>query len=816
MIWLKRILRLFYWSVICLVCVGFLAVGLIIFYIEDDLPDVNLLNEVQLQVPLRIYSSDGELIAEYGQKRRIPVPYYEIPQQLINAVLATEDQRYFEHLGVDILGLMRASVQLVATGTKVQGGSTITMQVARNFFLSRKKTYTRKLKEILLAIKIDSQLSKEKILDLYLNKIYLGNRAYGVGAAAQVYYGKNLNELSLAQIAMIAGLPKAPSALNALKNPTAAIKRRNHVLNRMLEQNHITEQEYEQAVNTPLTAHYHHVPIDVKAPYVAEMVRKMLVDYYGEEAYTMGLNVYTTIHSKTARTANNAVRKAILAYDQRHGYRGAVTNLGNPQLGKLSHWLKNLKKIATVNNLEAGAVIQVKLHTVLVLSRTGEVITIPWEGLSWARPFIEDSKYAGALPKQASDIVKNGDIIYVDKLPDGNYRLAQIPEVEAALVSMDPQTGAIEVLVGGFDFNNSNFNRVTQAKRQPGSSFKPFVYSAALNKGFTLASIINDAPVVIENPIEEEYWRPQNVNKRFLGPTRLRTGLTKSRNLVSIRLLDAIGIKYAMNYLTNFGFNKQALPRDLSLALGSGTVTPLEMVEGYSILANGGYKVKPYIINTITNTKNEIIYQANPKIACEPCIIHDKDDSLQPEKNNTEKYAEQRISPQVAYLMTSVLKDVIKHGTGRAVIQTGLTRDDLAGKTGTTNQQKDAWFAGYNSHLATVVWVGYDQPRSLYEYAANVALPLWADFMKTTLANTPEHTMPQPPGIVSVRIDPETGDLANVWQKNSIFEFFTQDTVPKKRDPIEHTNTANESTHNDIVEDYSFDDEDYEEDEHLF
>ncbi len=792
---------------------GFLAVGLIIFYIEDDLPDVDVLNQVQLQVPLRVYSSDGELIAEYGQKRRIPVPYHEIPQQLVNAVLATEDQRYFEHLGVDILGLMRASVQLITTGTKAQGGSTITMQVARNFFLSRKKTYTRKLKEILLAIKIDSQLSKEKILDLYLNKIYLGNRAYGVGAAAQVYYGKNLNELSLAQIAMIAGLPKAPSALNPLKDPKAAIKRRNHVLNRMLDQNHITEQEYEQAVNTPLTARYHHTPIEVKAPYAAEMVRKILIENYGDDVYTMGLNVYTTIHSKAAQAANNAVRKAILAYDQRHGYRGAIANLGNPQLDKLADWLIKLTKFPKVNHLEVGAIIRVKPHSVLVILQTGEVITIPWEGLSWARQFIKASSHVGPLPKQASDIVKNGDVIYFDKLSDGNYRLAQVPEIETALVSMDPQTGAIEALVGGFDFDNSNFNRVTQAKRQPGSSFKPFVYSAALNKGFTLASIINDAPVVIENPVEEEYWRPQNVNKRFLGPTRLRTGLTKSRNLVSIRLLDAVGIQYAMDYLTNFGFNQQELPRDLSLALGSGTVTPLEMVSAYSVLANGGYKVKPYIINSITNTKNEVVYQSTPKTACGPCLINNQDDFVNSTQVNPEKYAEQSISPQIAYLMTSILKGVIKQGTGSAVIDTGLVRKDLAGKTGTTNQQKDAWFAGYNSNLATVVWVGYDQPRPLYEYAATAALPMWADFMKIALANKPEHTMPQPPGIVSVRIDPETGKLASAWQKNAIFEFFTKETIPQKQDPIDVSNTANAHSHDEEIDDYHFENE-Y--DEHLF
>lgn len=784
--WFKRILKISYWSLISLIVIGFIGVGLVIFYLEDDLPDVGVLNDVQLQVPLRIYTSDGELIAEYGEKKRIPAPYEQIPPQLIHAVLATEDQRFFEHPGVDIMGLARAAIQVVASGNKVQGGSTITMQVARNFFLTRKKTYTRKLKEILLAIKIDNELSKEKIISLYLNKIYLGNRAYGVGAAAQVYYGKELGDLTLAQQAMIAGLPKAPSALNPLRNPQAALKRRNHVLNRMLEQEYITEAEYEAAVSTPLTAKFHYPPISVNASHVAEMVRNMLIDQFGDDAYTSGLNVYTTIHSQAVKAANIAVRKALLEYDVRHGFRGAVANLGEPSLQHLEEWLAELKRYPTVNDLTPAAVVQIDTHAIRVVKNDGNIISISWDGLKWARPSLANGKYRGKEPSNASEIVSLGDVIYIDEMTKDHYRLAQVPEVEVALVAMNPQSGAIEALVGGFDFDSSNFNRATQAKRQPGSSFKPFVYSAALSKGFTLASIINDAPIVMNNTTSANHWRPQNVNKRFFGPTRLRTGLTKSRNLVSIRLLDAIGVNYAINFLEKFGFDTQDMPRNLSLALGSGAVTPLEMARAYCIIANGGFKVSPYLVNYITNDKNEIIFQAKPKLACEPCIVHDKDAFLKATQINPDTYAEQSVSPQVTYLMNSVLKDVITQGTGRGVRDAGLKRSDLAGKTGTTNDQKDAWFTGFNSDLVTVIWVGFDQPRSLHEYAARAALPGWTEFMKIILANKPEHHMPQPPGIVSVRINPETGNLATNWDRNSIFEYFTETTVPTAANAYRH------------------------------
>lgn len=795
MIWVKRFVGLLRWSILLLIICGFLLAGFVLFYLEDDLPDVAVLKDMQLQVPMRIFTSDGKLIAEYGQNRRIPIPFEEMPKPLINAVLATEDQRFFEHPGVDIFGLLRAGLYMALTHTKAQGGSTITMQVARNFFLTRKKTFSRKFKEILLAIKIDNELTKEKILDLYLNQIYFGNRAYGVGAAAYVYYGKSLHDLDLPELATIAGLPKAPSALNPLKNPEAARIRRNHVLKRMYEQGYINAQSYQNAVDAPITARYHGLPISADAPYVAEMVRTILVNQYGEEAYTMGLNVYLTINSNLQSMANKSVHDALLAYDRRHGYRGAVKNFGKPTLPNLPKWLSNLSQIPEANGLHPTAVLSVNPLSVTSILKTGEVIMLPWDGISWARPQI-DGETLGTKPKNANDVVKIGDVIYVEKMPSGNWYLAQTPEVEGALVSLNPQTGAIAALVGGFDYKESNFNRATQAKRQPGSSFKPFIYAAALDKGFTLASIINDAPIVIANPGDNELWRPQNYTRQFYGPTRVREGLVKSRNLVSIRLLDASGISYTLNYLERFGFDRTQLPHGLSLALGTGHVTPLELASGYAVFANGGFKVTPYIIDYITNDKGEFIYQAKPKIACKACVLQD---AATRDPAQAEKFAPHTIRPQIAYLITSALQDVIKQGTGRDVITLGLNREDLAGKTGTTNDQKDAWFAGYNSDLVTVAWVGFDYPRSLFEYATKAALPLWVDFMKTALTGRMIDALPRPPGLITMRIDPATGKAASSTQKNTILETFFEGRAPVERvnaSPLSHSSAIVEEKSN--------------------
>lgn len=739
----------------------------VLYYMEFQLPDTAALNNVQLQVPLQIFTRDGKLIAEYGEKRRIPLPFHQIPTQLIQAVLATEDQRYFQHPGVDLPGLVRAGIKLIATGRKEQGGSTITMQVARSFYLKPKKTFGRKLREILLALKIDHSLSKQKILELYLNKIFLGARAYGVEAAAQIYYGKHLNELSLDQYAMLAGLPKAPSALNPITNPKAAQKRRNHVLARMLELKYIDEKTYQIALSKPLNARYHELQMEVKAPYVAELIRQQLQEMYGDLMYTEGYKIYTTIDSHLQDAANKAVRDNLIAYDQRHGYRGPEGNLGIPSLQHMEQWEHALNNISPLNDLEPAAVIDISPKTVTALRANGSFITIPWEGLSWARRQLNED-YLGPFPHDATDILKLGDLIRIISTQSG-WRLAQIPKAEAGLVALNPLDGRILALVGGFDYQASKFNRITNANRQPGSSFKPFIYSAALEKGYTLATVINDAPIVVENS-DNSLWRPQNAEHRFYGPTRLRDAITKSRNLVSIRLLDLIGIPYAINFSQHFGFTKEQLPRGLSLALGTALVTPLQMASAYAIFANTGFKIVPFAIESIYN-QSEVIYQAKPLAACPTC----------PQTLRDKIHAPRVISPQNAFLITSALQDVIQEGTGRKAQI--LQRSDLAGKTGTTNKEVDAWFVGFNSEIVTVAWIGFDQEqRSLHEYGSQAALPMWVQFMREALNGTPQKPIIPPTNIVSLRIDPLTGKPVSAQNPVGRYEYFMLPFVPSEDD----------------------------------
>jgi penicillin-binding protein 1A len=741
----------------------------VIYYLEFQLPDVEELNTVQLQVPLEIYSHDGKLIAEYGERRRIPIPFEKIPKLLIDAVLATEDQRYFQHPGIDIPGLFRASLILIATGRKEQGGSTITMQVARSFYLNRHKTFGRKLREILLALKIDHKLSKEKILELYLNKIFLGNRAYGVAAAAEIYYGKSLDQLTLDQYAMLAGLPKAPSALNPLANPVLAKKRRDHVLARMRELNYIDEKAYQHALNEPLKASYHDFQTQLKAPYAAELARQQAEQLYGDRIYTDGFHIYTTIDSELQNDANLAVRNGLIAYDQRHGYRGAEKNLGIPELSHMMQWQKILHSIPTYNALEAAAVIEINNQTITALRANGSIITIPWQGLSWARKQINPD-YLGRMPKKAQDIVKLGDVIRVIFI-NNTWRLSQIPKAQAGMVVLNPQNGAINALVGGFDFQYSKFNRMTNALRQPGSSFKPFIYSAALDKGYTLATVINDAPIVIENS-DNSLWRPQNDTHKFYGPTRLREALIHSRNLVSIRLLELIGTDYAVNFAQNFGFQPSQLPNTLSLALGTASVSPLDMARGYAVFANGGFKVTPYIIDNIHASLAEDNFQAKPLLACPNC----SPTSAAENGIANALQAPRTLSATNAFLITSALQDVIQYGT--AIQARSLQRKDLAGKTGTTNNQVDAWFIGYNSDLVALSWLGFDQPQSLHEYGAQAAVPMWMEFMQAALKGKPEHTQAPPAGIVSMRIDPLTGTRAPANDPTAMFEYFMEQYTP--------------------------------------
>ena len=747
----------------------FLVCG--ISYLENNLPPVDMLKDVQLQVPLKIYSADGQLIAEYGEKRRTPLTLEKIPQDMINAILATEDCRFYKHPGVDFRAILRAMHAILTSGSKVQGGSTITMQTARSFFLSRKKTYLRKINEILLALKIEQELTKNEILALYLNKIYLGKRAYGVAAAAEVYYGTTIDQLTLAQHAMIAGLPQAPSAINPLNAPKLALKRRTHVLNRMLSYNFISQQQYQDAIDAPLTARYHQRNIELKAPYIAEMVRQQLVEQFGDEIYDKGYEVITTVNSKLQDAANKSLIRSLLEYDQRHGYRGPIThfelteNSNAPE--ELALWLQKLQDIPKINNLTPAVITAIDAKHAWARMQDGKYIEIKWKGLSWAKKQLANGKL-GKKPKTTSDVLQVGDVIYAMEQKNNKWQLAQLPQVEGALVAIHPNNGKILSLVGGFDYEQSRFNRAIQAERQPGSSFKPFIYGAALENGFTTASIINDAPIVQEDPIAEYDWRPQNYTKKFYGPTRLRIGITHSRNLVSIRILKSLGIDKAIDFITKCGLHERSLPKSLSLALGTNHLSPLELATAYSIFPNGGYRIEPYFIEKIIDYQDNIIFQANPLTVCENC-----------ENNNP---APQVIKPQTAYLITSLLQDAILSGTGKKILKLG--RRDLAGKTGTTNDWNDGWYSGYNRDLVVTTWVGFDEPRSLKEYAVKAALPMWMYFMEQSLQNQPENSPNQPPGLTTVRIDPETGLLARSGQADGIYEIFVEGTAPTETAPL--------------------------------
>ncbi|WP_321529085.1 penicillin-binding protein 1A [Sedimenticola selenatireducens] len=777
-----KLIRFFLWLGLLGSIAGAIAVASLYYYLEPSLPSTENLKSVKFQVPLRVYSSDHKLIAEFGEMRRIPLSYNAIPEPMVQAFLAAEDDRFFEHPGVDYKGLMRAAYQLLLTGERRQGGSTITMQVARNFFLSSEKTFTRKFSEIFLSLRIENELTKEEILELYLNKIYMGNRAYGVGAAAMVYYGKTVDQLTLPQIAMIAGLPKAPSRYNPLADPERSLQRRDYVLGRMAKLGFITEQEEMAARAIPITASLHTAQTEADAPYIAEMVRAEMFDRYGNDAYTTGFNVYTTIDSKLQSVANRALRNNLQAYDLRHGYRGAEQHLnlsGNEDDHTLDALLRDHR---IVGDLPPAIVTGIEEKSATLYLGEGRYETLSWEGLEWARPFKTENR-VGPKPQRADEIIKPGDLVRVlaESGDDGaRLRLAQIPAAESAFISLHPDNGAIQTLSGGYDFYHSKFNRVTQAMRQPGSGFKAIIYSAALEAGFTAASLINDAPVVFDDPSLEGAWRPENYSGKFFGPTRLRYALTKSRNLVSIRLLRSMGIEHALEHAKKFGFNPDDLPHNLSLALGSGAVTPLQMASAYAILANGGFRVEPYFISRIERDNGELIFQATPVTVCDGCT----------EENSAGlPIAPRVISPQNHYLMNSMMRDVISRGT--AIKARSLGRSDLAGKTGTTNDQRDAWFNGFNRSLVAITWVGFDSSKPLGrgEVGGRAALPAWIEFMQTALNDVPEQPLKVPTGMVTVRIDPKTGKRASVDQDDAIFEVFRSENAPRESSSEAASNT---------------------------
>ena len=757
-----RLLKFLIGSFIALFCGALLSFSGAYLYLSPNLPSVESLRSIQLQIPLRVYSSDNKLIAEFGEMRRSPIRFADIPQDFINALLAAEDDNFAHHYGVDPTSLMRAATQLLKSGEIQTGGSTITMQVAKNFFLTNERSFLRKANEILLALQIERELSKDEILELYVNKIYLGNRAYGIEAAAHIYYGKSIQELSLAQMAMIAGLPKAPSRYNPLANPERSKARRDWILGRMLRLGKIDQLRYQAALNEPATAGYHLASPELHAPYIAEMARAEMVARYGSDAYTEGFRVTTTVKSDLQEAAVEAVHNGLIEYDQRHGYRGPELKLGS---ATPVSWLGSLKKLKALGSLEPAVVVSIERDAIEVLLRTGDTSRVSWDSMKWARKFLHTNSL-GPRPTKPADVVAVGDVIRVKADENGNYLMRQVPAAQSALTSLDPQSGAIMALVGGFSFEQSHYNRAVQAKRQPGSSFKPFIYSAALDAGYTAATLVNDAPIVFVDNQQDTVWRPKNDNNTFLGPIRLREALYKSRNLVSIRLLQSIGIEYSLKYLNKFGFENKDLPRNFSLALGTANLTPLEITTGWASFANGGYRITPYLIEKIESREGEILYQANPARVPSPYTAHQS------------PLAERIIDERTAYILTSMLQDVIKRGTGRRALALG--RDDLAGKTGTTNESKDAWFSGYNGDFVTSVWVGFDQPESLgrNEYGGTVALPIWMDYMKAALAGRPEHLPHEPEGIVSLRIDARTGRIAQPYAENAYYELFKQEDTP--------------------------------------
>src|SRR5690625_359852 len=819
-------LSILFWLFLAGVSASAVALGGLYLYLSPKLPPVDTLRHVKLQTPLRVYSSDGQLIGEFGEQRRTPVRYDDIPELYIQALLSAEDAEFYDHRGISIKGFVRAASLILQTGEIQGGGSTITMQLARDFFLTREQVFSRKLNEVLLALQIERELSKEEILELFNNKMFFGNRAYGIQAAAQIYYGRDLQDLELHQMAMIVGVLKAPSAYNPLANPSRALTRRNWILGRMHTLGYIDDATYTAAVETPDDARYHGATLDLFAPYVAEMARREAVERFGVDAYNDGYRVYTTVDSRHQAAAQTAMVDGLLTYDRRHGYRGPEARLEELTTdGDYSPWLDTLRSTPRFGDLVAGAVTAVDEQSAEVLLPDGEIITLGWQqGLSQARRYINENA-RGPAPKTAADVVAVGDLIRLRRVGD-EWHLSQVPTVQGALVSIDPQDGAIRAIVGGFDFRHSQLNRALQSERQPGSSFKPFVYAAALENGLTPASIVNDSPVVIQDASLEGAWRPENDGGTFLGPTRLREALYRSRNLVSIRVLRSIGLPALIDTLGRFGFAQEELPRNLSLALGSHAVTPMELATGYAIFANSGYRVEPHLVSRIEDSSGQVVHRARPLTVCKPCeqqgpdrlgaptsqplmatADYDPSEPLAREPTQlpdepvrlasleqslgTDTVPDQElqeplpIAPRViderfVYLMDSMMRDAIARGTGhRARV---LGRNDVAGKTGTTNGPRDAWFAGYSPHLVTVTWLGFDQntPLGRGEYGGTAAQPIWIDYMRAALEGLPDRPPQQPDGIVTVRINPENGQRARIDDPDAIFEMFTAETVPPR------------------------------------
>jgi penicillin-binding protein 1A len=726
---------------------GAAVLAFVLMLAYPNLPSIEAITDYRPKIPLRVYTSDGVLIGEFGEERRSVVKIQAVPPVLKNAILAAEDERFYQHTGVDYMGVLRAAYANVAQGGRLQGASTITMQVARNFFLSREKTLTRKLYEVLLAFKIEASLSKDQILEIYVNQIYLGQRSYGFAAAAQAYFGKPLDKLTLPEAAVLAGLPKAPSSFNPVVNPARAKQRQLYVLRRMHELGYVNDAQLAQAQKAPITTRRDANEYPVHAEYVAEMVRQMLYERYPEEVYTRGFRVYTTLNRADQEAAYAAVRKGLLDYDRRHGYRGPEGFKPLPESSEEA-LDEALQEHPDSDELLAAVVLEAGPKGVRAWRRSGETVSISGDGLKFAARALDEK----AQPNRR---IRRGSVIRIQKDEKTGWQIAQLPEAESALVSINSYDGSVRALVGGFDFNRNKYNHVVQAWRQPGSSFKPFIYSAALEKGFTPATVVNDAPVVVDPFLTGgQVWEPKNYDGKYDGPMSLRTGLAKSKNMVSIRVLQAIGPQYAQDYITKFGFDTDKHPPYLTMALGAGSVTPWQMARAYSVFATGGFRVEPYIIQRIVDDRGNLLAQAQPVPA--------GDESLRVLDNRN------------AFIMDNLLHDVVRYGT--AARANSLGRKDLAGKTGTTNDLVDAWFAGYQPGIVAVSWVGFDQPKKLgnNETGSVAALPIWMDYMRRALKDVPEVFMPVPQGIVSARVN-DAGQRAPEGGRS---EFFYLENTP--------------------------------------
>ncbi|TKG00822.1 PBP1A family penicillin-binding protein [Vibrio sp. F13] len=802
------------------------------FYVKPELPDVATLRDVELQTPMQVFSQDGKLISQFGEKRRNPVTYDEIPRHLVEALIATEDSRFYEHPGIDPIGITRAALVVAMSGSAKQGASTITQQLARNFFLSNEKKIMRKIKEIFIAIHIEQLLSKEEIMELYVNKIFLGHRSYGFGAAARVYFGKDLPDLTLSEIATLAGMPKAPSTMNPIYSVERATNRRNVVLRRMLDEKYITQAEFDEARSEKLISKYHGAEIELSAPYVAEVARAWMVERYGEAAYTSGMKVYTTVDSKLQKAANQAAIKNLLGYDERHGYRGAEKVLWQTEQSAWDHdkIVKHLKSQPTYGDLVPAVVTSVDSKSAQVWVKNQGEGTIEWQGMNWARKFLTDNRQ-GPAPSQAKEILAVGEQVWVrheavtgDEVSEEPteesataesktpivWRLSQVPNANTAFVAMNPNNGAVLSMVGGFNFVHNKFNRATQSIRQVGSGIKPFIYSAAIEKGLTLASLINDAPINQWDKSQGTAWRPKNSPPTYVGPTRLRIGLAQSKNVMAVRVLREVGLDDTRNYLTRFGFDIDEVPRSETIALGAGSLTPMKVAQGYSVFANGGYYVEPFYISRIETPFGETEFEATPKVVCkDDCqqqITTDPmaDEFAEQDVDAKVQYAPQVISEQNAFLVREMMYSNIWGGgdwsAGTGWNGTGwraqpLKRRDIGGKTGTTNDSKDTWYSGYGPGMVATVWVGFDNHnRNLgrtkansnlgknqitgAEAGAKTAEPAWVDFMGTALAGVPAERKELPENIVRVRIDRETGLLTNKFDSSSMFEYFEKGTEP--------------------------------------